>query len=329
MKTTSALRYNEHGAPNEVIHLGKTDLPAMCPTDVVVAMVYAAIHPSDFGMIGGTYGSLKALPATAGREGIGRIVEIGSAVDGIAVGDLVQIPASQGTWQEAFVLPAEGLRRLPPDLPLEQLALADINPPTALLLLTEFCELSAGDWIVQNAANSAVGVAVQQIAKDRCIRVLNIVRREAAAAQLRQIGADAVALEDSGYHRQLADLTGGEKPKLALNSIGGESALNLSKCLADDGIHVTFGAMDFSPVRWPTRQLIFSNMQFVGFWYDRFRRTSPADRVEAVQSEVFDLIRRRVCHTPVTASFRITAFQEAFATATFPRFGKVLFRGAG
>ena len=32
-----------------------------------------------------------------------------------------------------------------------------INPPTAALLLSEFVTLGPGDWVIQNAANSAVG----------------------------------------------------------------------------------------------------------------------------------------------------------------------------
>jgi trans-2-enoyl-CoA reductase len=32
-----------------------------------------------------------------------------------------------------------------------------INPPTAVLLLSEFVDLKSGDWVVQNAANSGVG----------------------------------------------------------------------------------------------------------------------------------------------------------------------------
>ena len=32
-----------------------------------------------------------------------------------------------------------------------------INPPTALLLLTDIVALKPGDWVIQNVANSAVG----------------------------------------------------------------------------------------------------------------------------------------------------------------------------
>lgn len=51
-----------------------------------------------------------------------------------------------------------------------------INPPTAWGMLTEFRSLLAGDFLVQNGANSAVGQAVIQIAAARDLRTINVIR---------------------------------------------------------------------------------------------------------------------------------------------------------
>ena len=59
--------------------------------------------------------------------------------------------------------------------------------------------------------------------------------------------------------------TEGKGAKLALNSVGGRSALRLARCLCPGGVHVTFGAMDASAVRFPTRNLIFDDVRMVGF----------------------------------------------------------------
>ena len=48
-----------------------------------------------------------------------------------------------------------------------------VNPPTAHLLLTSIVDLAPGEWIIQNAANSAVGRYVIQLAKARGIRTVN------------------------------------------------------------------------------------------------------------------------------------------------------------
>ena len=42
-----------------------------------------------------------------------------------------------------------------------------INPPTAALLSSEFVRLDPGEWVIQNAANSAVGLYLVQLARYR------------------------------------------------------------------------------------------------------------------------------------------------------------------
>jgi hypothetical protein len=42
-----------------------------------------------------------------------------------------------------------------------------INPPAGALILSEYVGLKPGDWVVQNAAHSAVGRAVITIGKER------------------------------------------------------------------------------------------------------------------------------------------------------------------
>ena len=66
------------------------------------------------------------------------------------------------------------------------------SPATALLMLDRYVDLKAGDWLVQSAANSAVGSAVVQLARARGVRTVNIVRREAVVAGLTALGADVV-----------------------------------------------------------------------------------------------------------------------------------------
>ena len=68
-----------------------------------------------------------------------------------------------------------------------------INPPTAALLLSEFVSLEPGEWVIQNAANSAVGLYLVQLARHRGFRTVNVVRREDAAAVVREAGGDVLA----------------------------------------------------------------------------------------------------------------------------------------
>jgi NADPH:quinone reductase-like Zn-dependent oxidoreductase len=320
------LVYRQYGKPTEVLECETFQLAAPAKGEATIEMLYANINPSDLGMIGGSYGKLLSLPATAGREGVGRIREINGTAAGLAPGDLVRIPESSGTWQSACNAPVSSLYRLPEGMNPEQASTLFINPPTALLLLESILPLKAGDWIVQNAANSAVGTAVIQIAKHMGLKTLNVVRRPELIEPLKALGADAVVLDHDDYPKQLKEITGGSKPRLALNSVGGESVNRLIKSLADGGICVTFGGMVGDPIRFPTRFLIFNGIQLRGFWMDQWYRNHSPEEGKALLDRLCTLWMQSGMKTPVEASFSLADYRQALEAFTAPRLGKVLFR---
>lgn len=50
------------------------------------------------------------------------------------------------------------------------------------------------------------------------------------------------------------------RPRLALNGIGGTSGTELLKTLCEKGVHVTYGGMSLKPVAVPTASLIFRDI---------------------------------------------------------------------
>ncbi|MEM8549863.1 MAG: 2-enoyl thioester reductase domain-containing protein [Verrucomicrobiota bacterium] len=329
MKTEAlAVRYHEVGKPGDVLKLETLPVAAPAAGEALVALRRAVIHPSDMGMIGGTYGRLRELPAVAGREGVGEVVTVGEGVTEVAVGDQVRMPDEPGAWVQAVMTPAADLVKIPAAVPLDMAAQAFVNPTTAVRLLKDFADLQPGDWVIQNAATSAVGTSVIQYAKHLGLRTLNVVRDMAREPFLKEVGADVVVAEDSGYEKQIKEFTGGAKPKLALNSIGGDSVIRLIRAVADGGYVVTFGGMVGDKVRFPTRNLIFNDVRLVGFWMDRWLRVKTASEIQAMLDEVYDLLAKGIISIPVDATYPFEQALEAVAQAnTGGCNGKVLIAG--
>jgi len=321
-----ALRYARHGLPAEVLEAVALDLPAPGPGEALVALRCGAIHYSDLGLINGTYGKAQSLPAVAGREGLGEVVALGPGVTAPKIGALVRMPEEEGVWREAVVAKAAELFTIPAGVPLEQAAMAFINPPTAWRLLHDFGKLERGDWLIQNAGTSAVGVLVAQLARQLGLNCVSVVREVAAEKTLRAAGAAAVVAEDSGYEKDAAKLTGGAPIKLALNAVGGESVGRLCRAVAPGGVVVTYGGVTAEPMRFPTRFLIFNDIQLRGFWLDRWVRAQPAGEVEAMMEKTFALLREGVMAQPVAARYPLgewrAALEHAFRAG---KGGKVLF----
>jgi NADPH:quinone reductase-like Zn-dependent oxidoreductase len=326
---SGGLRYERHGALEDVLEWVSRDLPEPGPGEALVAMRAAAVHYSDLGLINGTYGRKRGLPAIAGREGVGEIVVLGTGSHGVAPGSLVRMPPEAGVWQEAMVAKVEDLVPIPAGVPLEQAAMAFINPPTAWCLLHEFVKLTPGDWIIQNAGTSAVGVLVTQWARLQGLNVVSVVRDAAQAEKLKAQGAAVVVAEDSGYEKDALALTGGAPLKLALNSVGGESAGRLCRVVAKGAVVVTYGGVTAEPMRFPTRYLIFNDIALRGFWLDAWVHTQPTTAVQALWSQGLELLRAGVLHQPVAASYALAEWRAGLDHAfRAGRGGKVILTSA-
>ena len=81
-----------------------------------------------------------------------------------------------------------------------------MNPLTAWRLLNDFEYLREGDVIIQNAANSAVGLSVMQFAKKLGITCVNLVRNEDRLNDLKSFGAEEVWLDNEDVPQRIPSL---------------------------------------------------------------------------------------------------------------------------
>ncbi len=322
--TGKALRFEEFGKPGEVLRLVEEQVADPGPGEVLLRMERAALHPSDLGIVGGSYGRLPELPAVAGREGVGRVVACGEGVSSEWGGRLFRLPEG-GTWRELRTARPDDLVPVPEGIPADQAALVGVNPTTAFRLLEDFAVLREGDWVVQNAANSAVGIAVIQLCRARGVHTANLVRREELFAPLEAMGADLVVLDDRDAPAKIRSARGEAAMPLGLNSVGGSSVINLARAVSDAATEVTFGGMTGEKIRFPTRQLIFNDIRFAGFWMDRWNRTHSGTERRALLDRVFEAIAAGAIDTPVEAVYPLEKFHDALAHNEAGRLGKVLF----
>lgn len=127
----------------------------------------------------GADGYKPALPAVPGTEALGIVDALGEGVKHLKLGQRVASAAAQAAWAECFISPAAKLVPVPDALP-DEAACQLLAMPLSALMLLEDMKLQPGQWIVQNAANGAVGKVLATLAAARGIGVVNLVRRESA-----------------------------------------------------------------------------------------------------------------------------------------------------
>ncbi|MGE0439030.1 MAG: zinc-dependent alcohol dehydrogenase family protein [Gemmatimonadales bacterium] len=315
--------------PQDVIRAVPLELPRPAAGQVLLAMVAAPINPSNLLTLTGQYGALPPLPAIGGSEGVGRVEALGDGVTEFAVGQLVLIPPGTGSWVTHLLLNARALIPLPDGADPLQLAMLAVNPPTAALLLSDFVPLAAGEWVIQNAANSGVGGYLIQLARRRGLRTVNLVRRESAVAATEALGGDVVLVDGGDLARRVSDATGGAPIRLAIDAVAGDATSRLAQCLVPGGTVVNYGALSGEPCRIPPAALIFRGITLQGFWLATWFRTASPEVQRALYGELTQLVASGVLRARVQATYPVARIQEAVAAAAAgERDGKVLVVGA-
>ncbi len=322
-----ALVHHVFGEPADVLAVEEVELPEPAPQQVRVRMLLSPIHNHDLWTVSGTYGYKPALPARAGTEALGVVDALGEGVEGLRVGQRVVTGGTFGVWAEYFVAAAAALVPVPDGI-ADEAAAQLVSMPFSALSLIQFLDLNAGDWLVQNAANGAVGRLVAQLADARGLRVLGLVRRAAGVEELAASGiGDVVATDQDGWRDRVAELTGGAPIRAGVDSVGGTASGDVLSLIAEDGTLVVFGAMAAPVMQLGSGPVIFGQITVKGFWGSKVSAAMGASGRAALIGEVIRRVAEGSLALPVES---VHPFEEisVAARANFApgRVGKLLLR---
>jgi mitochondrial enoyl-[acyl-carrier protein] reductase / trans-2-enoyl-CoA reductase len=301
-----ALVYSQYGEPKDVLSLHTHSISPPASTSITLRMLTAPINPADINQVQGVYPSKPPMntslgtnvpSAVAGNEGAAEVVGLGGSVKSVAKGDWVIMKSSaMGTWRthmqadENEVLKIDDKTGLTP----LQVATVSVNPCTAYRMLKDFTswDWGAGEWFIQNGANSGVGRAAIQLGKEWGLKSINVIRErpgwEELKKELEGLGATKVVTEEQlmskGFKDMIKEWTnGGREPiKLGLNCVGGKNATAIAKVLGQGAHMITYGAMSKKPTELPTALLIFKEIVFEGFWVSKWGDRNPVEKKQTV-----------------------------------------------
>ena len=314
-----------YGHPEDVVRcIDVPDVGAPGPGEVVFDVLLFPINPADMSFCRGSYRLKPTLPATPGAECIGRVTAVGAGVGHVKPGDLV-INLQRENWTQRRRVKSDDVIPVPAALDLQQAAMLRINPPTALLLLSDVVELKPGDWVIQNVANSAVGRIVITLAKQRGLKTVNVVRRESLFAELTALGADTCVVDGPELANQVKERVGGGTIRLALEAVGGQAAARLASCLADDGTICTYGSMTGEDPVVPRSVLTGNGVKLTGFILGRFLSRRALPEIRKIYTDLGGQVLDGTLHAPVEKVYPIDDIKKAVAHAQRgERTGKIL-----
>jgi NADPH:quinone reductase-like Zn-dependent oxidoreductase len=302
------LIYDTNGEPHEQIRAHSWSLPALKDDEILLRMGLASVNPADVNVIQGVYPAKPQRVQLEGQEGevfvggnegyaIVEEVRNTSKEEELRPGDWVTFAKPQiGTWRSHIICRPQDVIKIDrsnaESLTPVMASTLQVNPPTALRMLTDFVKLEADQHaIIQNTANSAVGQLVAQMASRKFgVPSINLVRDrpdlDKLKASFAQYGSgsarahvftyEALADRQSGAKEAIKEILGKRKIMLGLNAVCGKDNANMVKFLAPDSTLITYGAMSKQPLSLPAGLVIFSNVAVRGFmmnkWYAQHSR---------------------------------------------------------
>lgn len=313
-----------HGAPPEVVKILEVDEPVAGPGQAVVRIMACGINPADLLGFEGRYPGPGPFPAPCGIEGAGIVESVGEG-SALSPGDHV-ISLPRANWAEKVVGDDAMFIRIPKTLGWRDAAQLKINPPTAKKMLADYVDLKPGDWVVQNAANSAVGLHLIRFARDLGVKTANIVRREELIAPLKAHGADIVVLAGDGQAEAIRAEAGAEAHiPLGIDACGGAQAQLIADALSDGGTVVNYGYLSGAPCALEPGNLIVRGQTLTGFWLAGWMGSASREAKEALFAEMAAAFEAGKLVSPVEAEYGFDRLAEALAHAwRGGRSGKIL-----
>ncbi|MBS9721328.1 zinc-binding dehydrogenase [Tianweitania sp. BSSL-BM11] len=318
--------YKQFGTPQEVLTSQNSDQPKPGAGQVLVRMLLSPVHNHDLMTIAGQYGIKPELPAIPGTEAVGIVEALGEGVTNLKVGQRVAGGAT-ATWAEYYL--ADASRSVPvPDTVDNETACQLVAMPLSAKMLLETLNLPSGEWVVQNAANGAVGKMMAQFGAERGVKVLGLVRRQAAIDELKAEGIEnVVATDENGWQDKAKAMVGDAKVLRAIDSLGGDGPSQVLSVASDGAELVSFGAMTQQPLKIAAGDLLFRGITVKGFW-----GAKPPVKPERIAELLGELVRDAASgklKLPVEAVYPIEDIAKAVSASGEPgRKGKIAIKGA-
>ena len=280
--------------------------------DVLVKIDGSPCNPSDIAFMRAMYGVSKRLPTVPGFEGSGIIVETGSSAEAKALlNKRVSCFAQNdeiGTWAEYFKTSWHNCIPVSDKIAPEQAACFFVNPFTAFGLFETAINYGY-KCIIQNAAAGQVGRFIRVMAKEKGIRLINIVRRPQHEELLKAEGEEFVLnMRDKSFAENFDQLMLKGEPCIAFDAVGGEHSGFLINNMSAESRLLVYGGLSAKAIgEIDVLEIIFKGKKIEGFNLGSWIATKNKAEKDEISAYLQELILSKKCETKIQ---RIIGFDE-------------------
>ncbi|WP_300572808.1 zinc-binding alcohol dehydrogenase family protein [Phenylobacterium sp.] len=239
--------YYENGGP-EVLKYEEIPDPTCHPKGVIIRVEAIAIEGGD--TLNRWRGPLMTNPHVVGYQAAGEIIEIGSEVTNVRVGQKVATVNNWGSHAELRSVPARNCWPIPDGFDVRKAAAIPVTFGTAHDCLFEFGRMKKGETVLVQAGASGVGVAAIQLAKRAGAGlILATASSDERLEKLKRLGLDhGINYTRDDVVKEVKRLTDNKGVDVVVDSVGGSTLQGSINSLAYRGRVSMVGAAGREPM---------------------------------------------------------------------------------
>ena len=300
--------YYENGNPS-VFKFEETPDPPCHPKGIVIRVEAVSIEGGD--VLNRWRGVLRSKPHIVGYQAAGEVIEVGSEVTRLEVGQKVATTNAYGSHAELRAVPARNAWPIPAGFDVAMASVMPVTFGTADECLFEFGHLHSGQTVLVQAGASGVGVAAIQLAKRAGARVLATASRDEKLERLVELGLEeGINYANKVVESEVMRLTDGKGVNLVVDPVGGSTLQSSILSLAYRGRVSMVGAAGREPMRVDVSSLMGGNRSLNGVFLGA---EIGSDRVHDNIQRLIDEAARGELKVLIDRTFPLSEAAEAHA----------------
>jgi len=300
----------DYGPPESLV-VEEVDDPRAGDRQVVVEVMACAVNFPDVLIIQNLYQFQPPLPFSPGAEIAGVVSSIGSAVDGVQVGDRIFASPGWGGLAEKIAVDAGSLIPIPDGIDFAAASSFLYAYGTSHYALKDRGHLQPGETLVVLGAAGGVGLAAVELGALMGANVIAAASSDDKLELCREYGASTTinyATED--LKLRIRELTGGAGADLVYDPVGGPYSEPALRSTAWEGrfLVIGFAAGDIPAI--PLNLALLKGCQIVGVFWGAFVGREP-DRHRRNVEELVDWWRTGRLRPHVSSTYPLERAGEA------------------
>jgi NADPH2:quinone reductase len=243
---------------------------------VRIAVHAVGINFADLLLISGQYQEKPPFPFTPGMEVAGTVMEVGTGVSSLRVGDRTMALTGTGAYADEVVVDANRVYEIPDAMDYVTAAGFPVTYGTSYGAFEWRAHLKAEEWLLVFGASGGVGLTAIEIGKAIGAKVIACANGPQKLAIAQEHGADhLIDYSKEDIRERVKAITGGRGADVVYDPVGGDAFDASLRCIAWGGRLIVIGFASGRIPQAPANILLVKNIDVIGFYWGSYQARKP------------------------------------------------------